>query len=100
MPWLTFAYIWFSGAKSSVLLSSLNPRQPASVKNLVARWNLHGTLPLSPLWVIWKMLMFERKCTDREKTRTGWGRGDAVVGGGGCGGRGADEEGAGTKLYS
>lgn len=37
MPWLTVAYIWFNSGKSSVLLSSLNPRQPASVKNLVAR---------------------------------------------------------------
>lgn len=37
VPWLTVAYIWFNSGKSSVLLSSLNPRQPASVKNLVAR---------------------------------------------------------------
>lgn len=47
VPWLTFAYIWLSSAKSSVLLCSLNPRQPASVKNLVARepaWQA-ATLP-------------------------------------------------------
>lgn len=79
-PPLTLAYIWFNGTKSSVLLSRLKTRQPASVTNLVAREPAWQAATLPSLANLENANVWREVYEQGKDPGTGSGRGGCVGG--------------------